>query len=156
MKILLKILSISLFVLGVNFLTAAAVSDFLGATEELSVRKEQVTRVNSMLDGLVSASTTQFLADCVPVGGAGQPTDRSYDAFKVAVEKAIMTREFPAFINTKESIESFRKSLTIVALDDFVGGPLNRCADEMLHSLVNISDRTSVGFLSYVNKILEN
>ena len=150
MKILLKILNISLVVLGVNFLAAAAVSDFLGDAEVDSIRKEQVTRVCSILDGLVSESTTQFLADCVPVGVAGQPTDRSYDAFKVAVANAIMTREFPAFANTKESIESFRKSLTIVALDDFVGGNLKRCADEMLHSSVTISDHTSIGFLNYV------
>lgn len=156
MKILLKILSISLLVLGVNFLTAAAVSDFFSDGEVGSIRKEQVAIVNSILDGLVSKSTTQFLADCVPVGGAGQPTDRSYAAFKVSVANAIMTREFPAPANTKESIDSFRKSLTIVALDDFVGGTLKRCADETLHSSVNIDDRTSVGFLSYVYQFLNS
>ncbi len=154
MKILLKILSISLVFLEANFLTAAAVSDFLGDGEVDSIRKEQVTIVNSILDGLVSESTTQFLADCVPVGGAGQPADRSIAAFKIAVANAIMTREFPAPANIKESIDGFRKSLTIVALDDFVGGTLNRCADETLHSSVTINDHTSVGFLNYVYQSL--
>ncbi len=154
MKILFKILSISLLVFGANFLTAAAVSDFLGDGEVDSIRKEQVTIVNSILDGLVSESTTQFLADCVPVGGSGQPAYRSIAAFKVAVANVLMSHEFPTPANTKESIESFRKSLTIVALDDFVGGTLKRCADEMLHSSVTINDRTSVGFLNYVYQSL--
>ena len=59
------------------------------------LREEQVKKVNSIVDSLISASTTQFLADCVPVGGTGQPTDRSPDAFKIAAGNVIRARYFP-------------------------------------------------------------
>ena len=130
----------------------AGAADLLSSGRVALLREEQVKKVNSIVDSLISSSTTQFLADCVPVGGVGQPTDRSCGAFKIAAGNAIRTRYFQNASNTKESIKDFCRSLTIVALDDFVGGKLERCADEMLHSLVTIDDHTSVGFLNHVFK----
>lgn len=117
--------------------------------------EQQLYKVVVILNSLIDSSTSQFLADCVPVGGDGQPTDRSYGAFKIAATHAIKTRDFPKPHDSDEAIKIFCKSLTIVALDDFVGGKLQRCADTMLHDSVNLPDRTSVGFLNYIYEKLE-
>ena len=98
MNNIIKILSLSLLLAGVNILSAADDKDAAnhstsmvstGAFCEISdiqphidaLKREEVEKLVRYTDNLAQRAT-QFLDDSVSVGGPGQPTDRSYAALE--------------------------------------------------------------------------
>jgi hypothetical protein len=163
----IKILILSLLVAGANILSAADDKDSTHHSASMvstvtfceigdiqthvnAYKAEAVTKICSYIDSLAQGAP-QFLADSVPVGGHGQPTDRSCAAFKASITSAIMAQEvYPIIDGTRVDLKQLQESVkctSIAAVDSFVGVRLQRCGNEMLHPSVPSADKSSGGFM---------
>ncbi|MCX7343112.1 MAG: hypothetical protein NT128_03090 [Proteobacteria bacterium] len=120
-----------------------------------ALKREEVKKLVKYTDNLAQRAT-QFLDDSVSVGGPGQPTDRSYAAFREAITSAIMAQEvYPATDGTRVDLRQLQESVkwaSVAAVDAFVGIALRLSGNAMLHPSVLATDidRSSAGFMAGV------